>query len=254
MGDLNLLKIRVSVVIKTYDDTEVHGHNPCTSTSKNYLKSILDSLVSQQYQPYEVIIIDTSKRLGIANLLKEFASSRKTIIVRRVYLNAGSFSHPKALNYGIKESVGDIVVSLSGDAIPASSLWLKNMIKPFANPKVAGVWGRQIENPAINLPYLEKFRLWWRYRKKTFTSQNLSLLSNANSAFRRSLALEFPFDESLQELEDYKWAKVINKQGYILVYQCDAEVYHSHASSSLNILRRMIYYFHLRLLIDLNIK
>ena len=92
----------------------------------------------------------------------------------------------------------------------------------------------------------EKFRLWWRYRKQSSFKRKDPLFSNASAAFRRALALEIPFDETLMELEDYDWGMKVRDRGYTIVYVGDSEVYHSHGSSSLQTVRRMIYYGYFR--------
>jgi GT2 family glycosyltransferase len=76
------------------------------------------------------------------------------------------------------------------------------------------------------------------------------LFSNACSAFRRALALRIPFDETLAEVEDYAWAREIQRQGYAIAYAGDAAVFHSHAASSFTTVRRMFYYTYLRMRVD----
>lgn len=246
----------VSIVIKTYDDSEEsnRGFDIKTPKLKDYLRETLDKLIIQECRPCEIIVVDASKGDGIAQLLEEYNGLSKGIVVHRISMSSKGFTHPKALNIGVQAGTGEIVVSLSGDATPVGSDWLKRLISPFQDPKVAGVWGGQIERPNVSTPFLERFRLGWRYKKENFVSKSFSVMSNANAAVRRQLALDFPYDEKLVELEDYKWAKIIREQGYLLVYAGDAGVYHSHVASNLTILQRMIYYFYLRVLIDLGLK
>ena len=76
------------------------------------------------------------------------------------------------------------------------------------------------------------------------------VFSNASSAFRWDLAVRFPFDESLAELEDYAWARTMQREGYGIAYVGESQVYHSHRRSSLMTLWRMVYYVYLRMRID----
>jgi GT2 family glycosyltransferase len=76
------------------------------------------------------------------------------------------------------------------------------------------------------------------------------LFSNACSAFRRELALQIPFNETLVEVEDYEWASEVQRQGYVIAYVGDSEVFHSHISSSLKTVWRMVYYTYLRMRVD----
>ena len=201
---------KVSVVIKTYDDTAVQeqkrGNDIVTSNLKVYLQETLDKLSIQEYQPLEVLIVDSSKGDGIVRLLHSYDPSSKGLIARRIPMQ--DFSHPKALNLGIKEARGDIVVSLSGDATPVDSLWLKSLVARFDEPNIAGVWGSQVKRPLkapdlpensanqrqpTTTPWLERFRLWWRYEfVNNLFSGAFALFSNANSAINREIALQIP--------------------------------------------------------------
>ena len=51
-------------------------------------------------------------------------------------------------------------------------------------------------------------------------------LSNHNSAFRRSLWLEFPFDEALPATEDKAWGAEAMARGYSIIYDPAAAVQH----------------------------
>ena len=65
------------------------------------------------------------------------------------------------------------------------------------------------------------------------------MFSNANGAFRRQLCREFPFDERLLGAEDLAWAHLLQHQGYAIVYEPEAPVYHSHGESMPRLLRRL---------------
>ena len=39
---------------------------------------------------------------------------------------------------------GDVIVSLSAHSLPAHERWLANLVRNFADARVAGVYGRQI--------------------------------------------------------------------------------------------------------------
>jgi hypothetical protein len=51
-------------------------------------------------------------------------------------------------------------------------------------------------------------------------------MNNANSALRRSLWLEFPFNENLPATEDKAWGMRAMSNGYALVYDPAASVWH----------------------------
>lgn len=241
---LNLMP-RVSVVIKTYDDREKHrqapGERGAGPVLAGYLAETLDALRVQTLAPHEVLVVDSSRGDGIIRAL-EAPGASFGVPVRRVPLPSQEFSHPRALNLGVQEASGEIISILSGDATPANERWLESLIGPLSDSRVAGTCSRQIPRQGVPQSRAEEFRIWWRYRRRSSFRRKDPLFSNASAAFRRDLALAIPFDETLMELEDYDWGLRVRDQGYSIVYVGDSEVYHSHGSSSLQTLRRMIYY------------
>jgi rhamnosyltransferase len=233
-------------VIKTYDDREESRRARQSGPGLvGYLLETLDALRRQTLAPYEVLVVDSSRGDGIVRALKTPGASIG-LSIRRVPLPSQEFSHPRALNLGVREASGEIVLILSGDATPANERWLASLIEPLSDSRVAGTCSRQIPRPGVPQSGAERFRLWWRYRRRSSFKRKDPLFSNASAAFRRELALTIPFDESLIELEDYDWGMKVRDRGYTIVYVGDSEVYHSHGSSSLQTIRRMIYYGYFR--------
>jgi rhamnosyltransferase len=189
--------------------------------------------------------VDSSRGDGISRAL-ETPEAAAGFPVRRIPLASQEFSHPRALNLGIREASGEIVSILSGDATPANERWLESLVRALVDSHVAGTYSRQVRRPGVPQSKAEEFRIWWRYRRQSSFQRKDPLFSNASAAFRRDLVLAIPFDESLVELEDYDWGMRVRDQGYTIVYAGDSEVYHSHGSSSLQTVRRMVYYGYFR--------
>lgn len=247
---MNLSSFRpsVSVVIKTYDDSATASRR--SIPLKETLVVTLRALVEQTLRPHEVLVVDSSAGDGIAEVIQAHAPTTE-IAVRRVPLAPESFSHPRALNLGVQHAQGDVVASLSGDATPANDSWLENLVAPLADPQVGGAFSRHVARPGMVIPWAERFRLWWRYRSRsTMLRRTDHVFANASSAFPRSLALEIPFDETLTELEDYRWAGEVQRRGYAIAYVGSSEVFHSHSASGLKTLWRMAYYIWLRMQAD----
>src|SRR5262245_58220280 len=78
------------------------------------LGDCLDAVASQRLgQPYEVIAIDSGSSDGSAELLA--ADSR----VRLVRIPAADFQHGRTRNLAMRTAVGELVVFLTQDAVPA---------------------------------------------------------------------------------------------------------------------------------------
>jgi rhamnosyltransferase len=180
----------------------------------------------------EVIVVDSGSTDGTQDIVRGFPA-------RLIEIPPETFTYGRALNVGVAAALGGVVVSLSAHSLPAHERWLANLVRNFADARVAGVYGRQI--PRANASFFDLFgmalsgvtstRRRWQEKDMMF--------SNANGAFRRQLCRIFPFDERLLGAEDLAWAHVVQGQGYAVVYEPGAPVYHSHRESLPHLLRRM---------------
>ena len=101
---------------------------------ERWITSCLKGIFSQDYKNFEIIIVDNNSSDLSLEKAKEFKV--KTI-------NIEKFKPGKAINDGIRNSSGEIIVCLSGHCVPTSKKWLSNLIKELSNNKIAGVYGRQ---------------------------------------------------------------------------------------------------------------
>ena len=106
-----------------------------TKNEERWISSCLSGIVSQTYSDYEIIIVDNESSDGTIAKAKKYPIK---------IVNIKKYLPGIALNVGIKKSVGEILVFLSGHCIPKNKYWLENLIKDFdLDSKVAGVYGRQ---------------------------------------------------------------------------------------------------------------
>jgi hypothetical protein len=120
-------------------------------------------------------------------------------------------------------ATGDVIVCLSAHCVPTNTEWLANLLKHLDDPTVAAVWGKN-EHPRREP---EPAGPPIRQRPGTYNYENRMWgLSNANSAIRRDLWKQFPFDERLPATEDKAWGMEAMARGYSLVHEPAAAVYH----------------------------
>lgn len=120
-----------------------------------YLGEAIESVLSQTYQPLEILIIDDGSTDKSAEIAKSFIPS-----VKYYYQpNSGSCSSP--LNYGIKLSQGDFLAFLDSD-----DLWLKDKLmiqsQCFAeNPHLDIVFGhvQQFISPELDNVIRQRFEI-----------------------------------------------------------------------------------------------
>ena len=168
-------------------------------------------------------------------LLVDSGSTDATVEIARGHgarvleLPPADFDYSRALNDGIEEVRGDLVVVLSAHAIPIGDDWLERMTRWFDNPRVAGVASRQVPWP--DAPWMEVHRLGEQFGDTSRTSADDQdvLFSNAASVIRRATWREQPF--VLPAAEDADWAERVTARGWTIVYEADAAVHHSHRES-----------------------
>lgn len=199
----------LGVVIRTLNESEFIGR--CLET------------LQRQRGGFEldILVVDSGSTDATLEIVRSHGA-------RIVNLPAQDFDYSKALNVGIEEVRGELVISLSAHAIPLDGDWLETITAPFADVRVAGVSSRQVPWP--DAPWQEVHRLRHQFgeaaRVYSRESNGGIIFSNAASAIRRSVWTEHPF--TLPAAEDLDWAQRVVAAGWAVVYEPRTAVYHSH--------------------------
>jgi rhamnosyltransferase len=209
----------VSIVIRAKNEARYIGET---------LRAIFDT---QALAARQVVVVDSGSTDGTQAIVRSFPTSL-------IQITPEEFTYGYALNLGVANVDAEIVATLSAHSLPTSPDWLRALIEPFAQARVAGVYGRQL--PRANATFFELIgmRLTGVLSETPRMLDRQPLFSNANGAFRRSLWLEHPFDERVGGAEDIAWVRTMQERGYLIAYQPTAGVYHSHGESILRHLRR----------------
>src|SRR5581483_3781655 len=94
------------------------------------------------------------------------------------------------------------------------------------DPAVAGAYGKQEPLPDTNS--LDKRDLLTVFGQERRVQEKDYFFHNANSMIRRSVWERIPFDEEIAGVEDRDWARRVLDEGYKLIYEPYAAVYHHH--------------------------
>ena len=188
-----------------------------TKNEERWIDKCLSAIAQQTYHNHEVVVVDN---------VSTDATVRKAMEFDVMMVSIEDFRPGDALNSGIRASTGDIIVCLSAHCIPAGPDWLKNLVAPLSDPKVAGVYGRQeplpFSDPHDKRDLVTVFGL---DRKEQLRDP---FFHNANSALLRATWSEFPFDENVKNLEDRVWGQQVINAGRSIVYEPSASVFHWH--------------------------
>lgn len=215
--------VSVSFVIRTYNEAEFIGR-------------LFQVLNAQQPRPaqHEIIVVDsgsTDDTLAIAE--------RWPVKILRIAKE--KFDYSDALNLGISNAAGQLIVNLSAHAIPIEPTWLSTIVSHFSDPQIAGVYCRQ--RPWPDAPSREVRRIRSEFGSnpithvKTLADQRVPF-TNSAGCLRRSLWEKHPFN--LPWGEDFEWATWAVANGYRIVYEPRVSVYHSHNLTCRQAARRLI--------------
>jgi len=188
-----------------------------TKNEERWISACLRSVFSQTYNNLEVIIVDNQSEDKTLRRASEFP-------VKVVSIE--NFLPGLAINKGIRQSQGKLLVCLSGHCIPRSDKWLENLLEHLSDPSVGGVYGRQ--EPMSYSSALNKRDLITVFGLDRIIQHKDPFFHNANSAFRREIWEKYPFNEQITNIEDRLWGKTIIEAGMKIVYEPDASVYHHH--------------------------
>jgi 2-desacetyl-2-hydroxyethyl bacteriochlorophyllide A dehydrogenase len=207
----------ISVVIRTFNE-------------EKFLPALLDALNLQTFQNFETIIVDS----GSMDRTREIATQKAAKLLP---IESHDFTFGHSLNVGIQAASGKYIAIASAHTLPFNEHWLNKLIEPLQDNNTAMVYGRQVGGKSSKFSETQDMR-------RTFGPKSAVLrppkffANNANSAVRKDLWREHPFDESLLGLEDIEWAKYWMERSYQVVYEPEAALYHIHEENWRQIRRR----------------
>ena len=208
--------MKASIVIRAYNESR-------------YLGRLLEGLALQSRQDVEIILVDS----GSTDATVQIAGSHGAKVV---HIPPQEFTFGRSLNLGIQAASGDLVIIASAHVYPVYPDWIDCLLRPFENPNVALVYGKQRGAGSSKFSEHRIFRQW--FPDADVPRQVTPFCNNANAAIRRSLWKQHPYDEMLTGLEDVAWAKWAQSQSCDVVYVPHAEVIHIHQETPRGVYNR----------------
>lgn len=168
------------------------------------IERTLNSVLSQDYDDYEVIIVDDGSTDGSASVAKRFIenlppSAGKT---EWIFIEQENGGPSKARNTGVRHAKGEWIVFLDADdELTEGALWyFSNMTKQYADADIIDCGGYIRDGDKLTLRYhpldgkVEDTLRAFYYR--------VISPGCGHSIFRTSFVRQYPYDERMRRYED----------------------------------------------------
>jgi glycosyltransferase involved in cell wall biosynthesis len=198
-----------SIIIRAYNE-------------EKHIGRLLEGISQQTVKDIQIILVDSGSTDATVAI-----ASRDNVDV--VYIKPEEFTFGRSLNIGIAQAKADLVVMASAHVYPVYPDWLEKLIAPFEEDRVAVAYGKQRGMATTKYSEHQIFRHW--FPDKASLRQDHPFCNNANSAIRKALWDNNPYDESLTGLEDLAWATWARSEGFYVSYVPEAEIIHVHDES-----------------------
>ncbi len=234
-----------------------------TKNQKKLLQRTIPTLLNQKIRnSYEIIVVDSGSTDGA----REYIQNLPALLIA---IDSETFNFSNAFNTGAKKATGEYLIRLSGDAIPVDENFLSEMIKPFNDPRVGGVYGKYTIARRKGYGYpdywpAERFSsrlVRYHVNPGPFWGVNLFGLEFGDDklreqvfnfaggccAIRKSIWGKRPLNEKLIAGEDAEYSWFLHLIGYDIVYNPKAEVIHEHKlkkdlTSAFRVSKRIFYW------------
>ncbi|ARJ66532.1 hypothetical protein WV31_13065 [Magnetospirillum sp. ME-1] len=209
--------VETSVIVRAFNE-------------EKHLPALFEALAAQRYRDFEVLLVDS----GSLDRSREIAAEHGARVIR---ISSHDFTFGYSLNVGIRAALGRFMAIVSAHTVPADPDWMERLVAPLRQDDVAMSYGRQLGVESSKFSEVEDFL-------RTFGTERLDLkpprffANNANSAIRKDLWRDYPFDELLTGLEDIDWAKHWMERGKRVIYEPEAALYHIHEETWRQVRRR----------------
>lgn len=204
-------------------------------------ESVLDRVDNQTTdRDVEIVVVDSGSTDGTVERATGYADTL-------VEIEPEEFHHSRTRNLAADEASGDAYVYLTQDALPMDDDWLETLLDPLGGD-IGAAYSRQVAYP--DAKPMDEFFYSYFYpdKRRRLTRSNVDderdfylenvFVSDVAVAIRAGVFADIQFREEVPMSEDKDFALRALNEGYELVYEPAAAVYHSHDYSLTELFER----------------
>jgi len=210
------MTVKCSIVIRAYNE-------------ERHIGRLLTGIAQQDYPDVETILVDSGSNDRTVEIAQEYG-------VKLVTITPQEFTFGRSLNRGIEATSSEFIVIISAHCYPVYPDWLTQLLAPFADEQVAISYGKQRGGATNQYSEHQWFKQY--FPDHSIPRQGHPYCHNANSAIRRALWEQHPYNEALTGLEDLAWGSWAFENGYAISYAAEAEIVHLHNEKPLQVYNR----------------
>lgn len=192
-------------------------------------------------RPFEVVVIDNESDDGSAKVARAMGA--------RVFtLSRSLFGYGRAINVGVKQCRGDLIVLLSAHSWPQGDDWLSRMVNCVEGQGVAAAYCRQLADGNVCRQEKTRFKVFAETNYKLDTESlvqrcksgedvyEVCCFSNSAAIVRREVVLRFPFRD-MPFAEDRAFVLDCVMAGNSIAYLATASVTYQQPATFKNFFR-----------------
>ena len=219
--------------------------------SKKYIIKTINSILSQSYENFELVIIDDCSTDGTYQLIKKIKKNNNKIKLFQTSKNSKTPAIPR--NIGLKKSKGEIICFIDSD-----DLWekdkLKIQLKEFKSKKniitTAAKYFSKNETSSLAVNLLRRFLQFFFIKKINLKGFQWLYLYDpiilSSVMIHREILLKNLFDENINAREDLDlWIRIREKKyKYIFLNQILVSISRRDGSLTSNLKKELVVLIH----------
>ena len=184
------------------------------------LRETLPALQTQNYQNWELIVIDSGSTDGSVELIRGCNPHHF------IQIKPQDYNPSRVMNHGMTLARTEFGIFLNADATPSDANWLRPLVVALQEPATAAVFGRQIPRSDCCAVFAHDYERCFGPSRESAGWEHF--FSMASSGIRKDIWAKRGFLECMQYSEDDEYTRWCRAQNYRIVYCPDSVVLHSH--------------------------